>query len=86
MPKTDDPHDGFPNLVRLSKKAPGRNAELFYLIQVQRGLFGWLTLVIEQGRVGGSSRKRRQNYDSEDEARTAMLELMSKIKRRGYVD
>lgn len=82
----DDPQqlEMFPDNVLLKRVAPEKNMRRFYLMTVQRDLFGHGALVTEYGRIGQAGRIRITHH--EDEA-LALAELADKAKakrKRGY--
>ena len=82
----DDPQqlEMFPDNVLLKRVAPEKNMRRFYLMTVQRDLFGCGARVTEYGRIGQAGRIRITHH--EDEA-LALAELADKAKakrKRGY--
>ena len=74
----------FPDKVLLKRVVPDKNMRRFYLMTVQRDLFGRGALVTEYGRIGQAGRVQIAHH--EDEAR-ALAELADKAeakRKRGY--
>ena len=76
--------DIFPDHMTLTRVDPDRNMRRFYLMTVQRDLFGGATLVREWGRVGSSGQVRVDYHESEGQAVNALADLATAKRKRGY--
>ena len=76
--------DIFPDHMTLTRVDPDRNMRRFYLMTVQRDLFGGATLVREWGRVGSSGQVRVDYHESEGQAVNALADIASAKRKRGY--
>ncbi len=74
----------FPDRTHLCREDPSRNMRRFYLMMVQRDLFGGASLIREWGRIGGSGQVRIDHHPDEGRAVDALAELMAAKRRRGY--
>lgn len=74
----------FPDRTHLCREDPSRNMRRFYLMMVQRDLFGGASLIREWGRIGGSRQVRIDHHPDEGRAVDALAELMAAKRRRGY--
>lgn len=68
----------------LEKRQPAKNIARFYRMAVMPNLFGEWTLYREWGRIGQGGKVRMEWFDSEDEAKVALLTLEAAKRRRGY--
>jgi len=76
--------DIFPDRMTLTRVDPDRNMRRFYLMTVQRDLFGGATLVREWGQVGSSGQVRVDYHESEGQAVNALADIASAKRKRGY--
>lgn len=74
----------FPNRLKLRHVDPARSLRQFYLLTVQRDLFGGATLVQEWGRIGTAGRIRHSHHPDEGQAVDALASLAQQKFKRGY--
>jgi predicted DNA-binding WGR domain protein len=74
----------FPDEILLKRVAPDRNMRRFYLMTVQRDLFGRGALVTEYGRIGQAGRVRVTHHEDEALALTALAKKAETKRKRGY--
>lgn len=74
----------FPDKVLLKRVAPEKNMRRFYLMTVQRDLFGRGALIIEYGRIGQAGRVRVAHHEDEALALTDLAHKMEAKRKRGY--
>jgi predicted DNA-binding WGR domain protein len=74
------------NAVHLRRIDQSRNLRRFYLLDVQRDLFGHVLLVKTWGRIGAHGRIVAELYDDETLATNALTLQASRKRRRGYRD
>lgn len=74
----------FPSVLRLQRIDNEQNMRRFYLMTVQRDLFGGAVLVKEWGRIGSSGRLKREHYADEGQAVDALAIAAKTKTRRGY--
>ena len=84
MHDVDAQLDVFPTSLRLSRIEPSRNMRRFYIMTVQRDLFGKAVLQREWGRIGSPGRVRIDPHDDEGLAISALLKLAAAKRKRGY--
>lgn len=70
----------------LRRVDPERNMHRFYVLVVERDLFGEWTLVREWGRIGRQGRVQANAYPSAVVARKARDRMADLKRRRGYCD
>ena len=75
----------FPDQMLLRREDTSRNMRRFYMMVVQRDLFGGASLVREWGRVGCSGQVRIEHHPDEGRAVDALAELASAKRKRGYL-
>ena len=65
--KFTDPiqHEIFPDHVKLRRIDSAKNMRRFYLMTVQRDLFGGATLIKEWGRIGSAGKLQRDHHPDE---------------------
>jgi predicted DNA-binding WGR domain protein len=71
---------------QLRRIDPVRNMARFYLVSVDRSLFGDFAIVREWGRIGSIGRVRIDLFDDEDGALTAFAAIERRKRKRGYRD
>ncbi|MEO9735478.1 MAG: WGR domain-containing protein [Hyphomicrobiales bacterium] len=76
--------DLFPTTVHMRCIDPSRNKWRYYGMSVQRNLFGEWELSREWGRIGHTSRLRRDVFASPGRALDSMRDLVTRKSRRGY--
>jgi len=77
--------DIFPDQTRLRREDASRNMRRFYLIVVQRDLFGGASLIREWGRIGSAGQIRIDHHPDEGRAVYALAELVTVKRNRGYL-
>ena len=65
---------------------PQRRAFRFYLLHVDRDLFGRVVLVRTWGRIGSPGVERRDEHEDEASALAALERIAGAKRRRGYKD
>ena len=81
----DDQLDIFPDKVLLRREDRSKNMRRFYLMTVQRDLFGGASLIREWGRVGSPGKLRVEHHRDEGHAVNALAALAKQKRKRGYV-
>ncbi len=74
----------FPDNLLLKRVAPEKNMRRFYLMTVQRDLFGRGALVTEYGRIGQAGRVRITHHEDEARALAELAEKAEAKRKRGY--
>lgn len=74
----------FPDQMELRREDPSRNMRRFYLMAVQRDLFGGALLIREWGRVGSCGQLRIDHHSDEGRAVDALAHLVTAKRKRGY--
>lgn len=74
----------FPDNVLLKRVAPDKNMRRFYLMTVQRDLFGRGALVTEHGRIGQAGRVRITHHEDEAQALAELADKTEAKRKRGY--
>ena len=74
----------FPDQIRLRREEPAQNLRRFYMMVVQRGLFGGASLIREWGRQGSAGQVRIDHHPDEGRAINALADLMAAKRKRGY--
>lgn len=74
----------FPDKVLLKRVAPEKNMRRFYLMTVQRDLFGRGALIIEYGQIGQAGRVRVAHHEDEALALTDLAHKTEAKRKRGY--
>jgi len=77
--------DLFPTALQLCRIDPELNMQRFYRLSLQPDLFGGCSLIREWGRMGSGGRVRRDGFESEGQAVSALVALSAAKTRRGYV-
>jgi predicted DNA-binding WGR domain protein len=83
---TDDPKQlqVFPDRLLMQRVDPEKNMHRFYLMTVQRDLFGGASLTREWGRIGSSGQVRVDYHPDEGQAVDALAGLATDKTKRGY--
>lgn len=83
---TEDPRqrEMFPDSLILNRIDPDRNMRRFYLMTVQRDLFGRAALITEFGRVGQAGQVRVAYHEDEACALAALADRAEAKRKRGY--
>lgn len=79
-----DQFEVFPDRLHLRREVPAKNMRRFYLMTVQRDLFGGASLIREWGRVGSPGKVRIEHHPDEGHALNALAHLMVAKRKRGY--
>lgn len=79
-----DQFEVFPDRLHLRHEEPTKNMRLFYLMTVQRDLFGGASLIREWGRIGSPGKVRVEHHPDEGHAVNALAEVMTAKRKRGY--
>jgi predicted DNA-binding WGR domain protein len=74
----------FPDRLHLRRVDPAKSMRRFYLMTVQRDLFGGASLIREWGRVGSPGKVRVDHHPDEGHAVNALADLMGAKRKRGY--
>lgn len=75
----------FPDRAFLRREDPSRNMRRYYLMTVQRDLFGGASLIREWGRQGSPGQLRVERHPDEGHAVNALIDLVAAKRKRGYV-
>lgn len=76
----------FPDSVLLKRETPDENMRRFYLMTVQRDLFGRGALITEYGRIGHPGRVLTTHHEDEAKALSALANKAEAKRKRGYQD
>lgn len=71
--------------VHLIHVDPDVNMARFYGIELQRTLFGEVSVLRSWGRIGTNGRSKMETYENEIQASEALRKLDRKKRCRGYV-
>jgi predicted DNA-binding WGR domain protein len=74
----------FPDRLYLRRVDPAKSMRRFYLMTVQRDLFGGAQLVREWGRIGSSGKIMSSHHADEAQAVDALAEIVAAKRKRGY--
>ena len=74
----------FPDRLLLRREDPAQNMRRFYLMTVQRDLFGGASLIREWGRVGSAGKLRIEHHPDEGQAVDALSDIATAKRKRGY--
>lgn len=82
----DDPKQlhVFPDRLLMRRVDPGQNMQRFYLMTVQRDLFGGAMLVKEWGRIGSAGQVQVSHHADEGQAVDALAKTAKAKRKRGY--
>lgn len=82
----DDPKQlqVFPDRLLMHRVDPAKKMHRFYLMTVQRDLFGGASLTREWGRIGSSGQIRVDYHADEGQAVDALADLAAQKQKRGY--
>lgn len=72
------------NVLVLDRCDPSQNVSRFYVLRIERSLFGDPTLAREWGRIGQRGRQMIELRLSEHEAVEALEAWLRRKQRRGY--
>lgn len=74
----------FPDRVLMHRVDAAKKMRRFYLMSVQRDLFGGAVLMREWGRIGSSGQVRMEHHSDEGQAVDALATLAQQKFKRGY--
>ncbi|WP_039019231.1 WGR domain-containing protein [Halocynthiibacter namhaensis] len=74
----------FPDRLLILRVDPAKKMHRFYLMTVQRDLFGGASLTREWGRIGSSGQVRVDYHADEGQAVDALADLATQKFKRGY--
>ena len=74
----------FPDRLLLRRIDPARKMRRFYLMTVQRDLFGGVSLIREWGRIGSSGQVSVDHFLDEGQAVDALSDIAKAKRKRGY--
>jgi len=74
----------YPMQAFLTRRDPSRNMARYYLVDVQRDLFGQFAAVRQWGRIGASGRIKEDWFENERAAVDAATRLIDTKVKRGY--
>jgi predicted DNA-binding WGR domain protein len=74
----------FPDRLHLRRVEPAKNMRRFYLMTVQRDLFGGASLTREWGRVGSAGKVRVEHHPDEGCAIDVLADITQRKRKRGY--
>jgi predicted DNA-binding WGR domain protein len=74
----------FPDRLHLRRVDTEKNMRRFYLMTVQRDLFGGAQLVREWGRIGSSGKIKTSYHVDEGRAVDKLAEIVCAKQKRGY--
>jgi predicted DNA-binding WGR domain protein len=72
------------NVLVLDRCDPSQDVSRFYVLRIERSLFGDPTLVREWGRIGSRGRQRIEIHPLEEKAAEALEAWLRRKQRRGY--
>ncbi|MEN8833055.1 MAG: WGR domain-containing protein [Pacificibacter sp.] len=86
QPSADNPEQAevFPGRIKLRRIDPKQRMRRFYLMTVQRDLFGGATLTREWGRIGSAGKVMHTHHADEGQAVDALATLAQQKFKRGY--
>jgi predicted DNA-binding WGR domain protein len=70
----------------LHRRDPEQGVARFYLLMIERDLFGNIVLVRNWGRIGTNGREMVEEFETEIEAGQALEALARAKRQRGYRD
>ncbi len=70
----------------LRRVDPDQGVARFYMLVIERDLFGTIRLVRTWGRIGTRGRELTEEFDTEEQAAEALEDLAALKRRRGYCD
>ena len=72
--------------IVLRRVDPGTNSAHFYMLTLERDLFGNVVVTRQWGRVGTAGRQITEPYPTEEAAVEAITVLAAAKRKRGYMD
>jgi len=76
--------DLFPDRLHLKREDLSRNMRRYYIMAVQKDLFGGATLIREWGRIGSAGTMRTTRHQDEGQAVDALASIAMAKQKRGY--
>jgi predicted DNA-binding WGR domain protein len=81
-----DPASTIQHTLVLRRVDPDQGVARFYMLAIERDLFGTVRLVRTWGRIGTRGRELTEEFDTEEEAAQALEVLAALKRRRGHHD
>ncbi len=81
-----DPASTIQHTLVLRRVDPEERVAHFYMLAVERDLFGTVRLVRTWGRIGTRGRELADVFETEEQAAEALEALATAKRRRGYRD
>jgi predicted DNA-binding WGR domain protein len=81
-----DPASTIQHTLVLRRVDPDQGVARFYMLAIERDLFGTIRLVRNWGRIGTRGRELADVFDTEEAAGEALEALATAKRRRGYQD
>jgi predicted DNA-binding WGR domain protein len=81
-----DPASTIQHTLVLRRVDPEERVARFYMLAVERDLFGTVRLVRTWGRIGTRGRELADVFETEEQAAEALEALATAKRRRGYRD
>jgi predicted DNA-binding WGR domain protein len=81
-----DPASTIQRTLVLRRVDPEHGMARFYMLNIERDLFGIVRLVRTWGRIGTRGRELADVFETEDAAAEALETLAAMKRRRGYLD
>jgi predicted DNA-binding WGR domain protein len=81
-----DPASTIQRTLVLRRVDPEHGAARFYMLNIERDLFGTIRLVRTWGRIGTRGRELADVFETEEQAAEALEALAAVKRRRGYLD
>ena len=82
----DQDYSPVQHTIVLRRVDPDSNVARFYLLTLERDLFGNVVVTRQWGRVGTAGRQITEPYPTEEAAVEAMTVLAAAKRKRGYMD
>ena len=84
MPEDPKQLQVFPDRLHLRRVDTEKNMRRFYLMSVQRDLFGGAQLIREWGRIGSGGKIKTSFHLDEGQAVDRLAEIVKAKRKRGY--
>jgi predicted DNA-binding WGR domain protein len=81
-----DPASTIQRTLVLRRVDPDQGVARFYMLAIERDLFGTVRLVRTWGRIGTRGRERADVFETEEVAVEALEAVATAKRRRGYLD
>jgi predicted DNA-binding WGR domain protein len=72
--------------IELERKVAARNMARFYVLEIERDLFGAILARRRWGRIGTMGRSLERPFSTVEEAQADLARLERSKRRKGYVD